>query len=154
MLHNYKNETMNYLNISDADQAQKKLKGNKTTRSPTGQTKKKGQNKLNVIYKQLCEKIKVLQITSQNLYDKNTRIKEYEQKVRAELAEMQRRVEDRERKLQEKERQLEQREQQAKNQDPDQSLKRSLKTDDIFEYGGKNEYSEIIQQLRSIDTRK
>lgn len=35
----------------------------------------------------------------------------------------------------------------------DQSLKRSLKTDEFFNEGTKNEYSDIIQELRSIDTR-
>lgn len=79
---NDKNLTMSQLNdvfdsykdhqISHADLGQKTLaKGNKTQRSPENTThKKKGTNKLNAIYKQLCEKVKVLQTTSQKLFEK------------------------------------------------------------------------------------
>lgn len=88
----------------------------------------------------LCEKVKVLQVTSQKLYEKNQRIKEYERKCNAQLQERERQISEREKKL--------------NITEQDHSLKRSLKTDDLFDYGGKQEYSDIMQQIRSIDTRK
>lgn len=118
-----------------------KNKGNKSARSPNNEAiKKKGPHKYNAIYKMLCEKVKVLQITSQKLFEKNQRIKEHERIRNAELDERERLIAEREKKL--------------NITEQDRSLKRSLKTDELFEYGGKQEYSEIMQQIRSIDTRK
>ena len=109
----------------------------KMGKSPTNR-KKSGAQKLNAIYKQLCEKVKVLQVTSQKLFDKNQKLKDYEQKCRQELERREQAVLEREKKL--------------NMHEHDQSMKQSLKTEEFF--NARNEYSDIMQQLHNLDTRK
>lgn len=138
-LNAYKPDVLNY--TKDASLKEAKSKGNKTARSPGNiKSKKKNGHKHHAIYNILCEKVKVLQITSQKLFEKNQRLKEYEKQMNA--------------KFEERERQLLERENRLNLAEQDKSLKRSLKTDDLFDYGARQEYSEIMQQLKSIDTRK
>jgi hypothetical protein len=129
---------------ADLEHTSKVKQGNKTQRSSgTNGHKKKGTYKLNAIYKQLCEKVKVLQTTSQKLFDKNQRIKEYELKLKAEL--------------QARENIISKREQMVNQVEKEFTLRNNMKTDDIFPVNQntiKNEYNDIIQQLRSMDTQK
>ena len=124
VLHHYKKDNMALI---EHNVKTHKSKGNKTARSPGRIAHhKKGAFKLNTIYKQLCEKVKILQATSQKLYEKSQRIKDYEQKCNAEL-------DEREKQIKERERKIEQAESQQEN---------------------KYEYTDIIQQLRNIDTKQ
>lgn len=95
-LGNLKNEPYSYLNVKASEVKTSRSKGHKTTRSPANQHKKKGPHSINTIYKLLCEKVKILVITSQKLFEKNQRIKEYERKKMAELEAREREIAARE----------------------------------------------------------
>ena len=53
MLHNYKNDSYNYINMKEVESKSKHEQRKKSARSPANQHKKKGSYKLNAIYKQL-----------------------------------------------------------------------------------------------------
>ena len=127
MLSHYKrsNMTMVEHNVNTI-----KSKGNKTARAPGRiKQKNKGVNKLKIIYKQLWEKLRLLQVTSEKVYQKSLRIKEYESKCKSELLERERRIEEREQQL-------------------------GFDKIDSSEQNKKEEFNDIIQHIRSIDTRK
>lgn len=134
ILHNCKNETFEYMNRD-------KPNGHTSIRSPSSkQPKKKSTNKLNVVYKQLYDKIRVLQTIGEKLFEKSQRIKDYEHKRVAELDERERRLKEDEKRI--------------NIPDHEPNFKNSLKTEDLFDWSAKNEYNDIVHQLRSIDTRQ
>lgn len=159
MLHNYTDDTYNYLHVKDVEPKNIKVKGNKTTKSPHSKHQKKSSYKLNMIYKQLCERIKILQISSQELYEKHRKFKETKQKQEAEFAKKEKSLQEREQKLAEREAQLQHKERQlsmrehevTNNQNID--MRHSLRSSDEFDFKASSDYNHIIQQLRSIDTK-
>jgi len=67
----------------DSKSLTKRSKGNKTARSP--RRKARAANKLLNIYKQLGERLKSMQVASQQIYQKAVKLKQYENRMKEEL---------------------------------------------------------------------
>lgn len=146
MLYNYKNESLSHANLHEiSNDGYPKELDLKNTANSVNQQKKKSQSKLNVIYKQLLEKVKVLQMASQTLYEKSQKYKEYKTKTEHELAEREQRIAFLENRYKVG---------QKSNQDliSHQAFNYNEDSDDNAEM--EQDKAEIIKQLRNIDTTK
>lgn len=112
----------------DSKSPTKISKGNKTARSP--RRKARGTNKLVNIYRQLGERLKAMQVASQQIYEKAVKLREYENRMKEELRIM---------------------EQAARPGGNAQETERALE----IQRNRRNneEFKEIIRNIRSIDTK-
>ena len=87
-----------------------------------------------MIYKQLWEKVKVLQIAGQKLFEKNQKLKEFERRKILEFETREKAVADRERKL--------------GYSYAGHSAKPTIRSEEVFDYQANGENNEMVIVIR------
>jgi hypothetical protein len=95
---------------------------------------KKGPPRLNTIYKQLWEKVKVLQIAGQKLFEKNQKLKEFERRKIFEFETREKAVAEREQKL--------------GYTYVGHSAKPNTRSEEVFDYQANGENNEMVIAIR------